>query len=203
MSKIMKRMMTAQFQAELGDATGLLIVDTGPMTVENAEALRADLREKAGGARLKIIHNRTARVAIRERWFEDGDDDLAPLLKGPTAVAFGGGGPIPIAKVLKDWRKKWKPLEVKGAVTDGELLPKEDLAGLAEMPDLPQLKAMMLGAILGTPRGIAVSLSAVYGGLARCIQARVDEGGGDAAAADDASPEPEAPAAATDEAPEA
>ena len=192
MSKALKRMMAAQFQEELGDATGLLFVETGPLTVENAEALRTDLREKAGGARLRIIHNRTAHVALKERWFEGCEAEaatsdleaLGALLKGPTAVAYGGDGPIPIAKVMRDWRKKWKPLKVKGAVADGELLSQEDTAGLADMPDLPQLKAMMLGALLGAPRGIATSLSAVYGGLARCLQARVDEaeGEGDAPA---------------------
>lgn len=192
MAKALKRMLASQLHADLEDATGALIVTTGPMTVENSEAFRGDLREKAGGARLRIIHNRTARVALKQRWFdgeaESATDGLEEMLKGPTAIVFGGSGPISIAKVVRDWRKKWKPLEVKGAVSDGELLGKEDAEGLAELPDLPELRGMFLSALLGAPRGLAGTLSGVYGGLARCLKARVDDAGGDAegdAASDD------------------
>lgn len=196
MAKALKRMMTSQLEASLEGETGLLILETGPMTVENAMALRADLREKAGGARMQIIHNRTARIAMRRRWFDESEQGLAPMLKGPTAIAFGGDGPISIAKVVRDWKRRWKPLRVKGAVADGELLLEQDADGLADMPDLNQLRAMMLGAVMGTPRGIAVSLSAVYGGIARCLQARVDkDGGGDEPAGEaEAAPSEEAAA---------
>jgi large subunit ribosomal protein L10 len=180
MAKALKRMMAGQLEASLEGSTGLLILETGPMTVENAMALRTDLREKAGGARMQIVHNRTARIAMRRRWFDESETSLGALLKGPTAIAYGGDGPISIAKVVREWKRRWKPLRVKGAVADGELLLEQDADGLADMPDLNQLRAMMLGAVMGTPRGIAVSLSAVYGGIARCLQARVDkEGGGD------------------------
>ncbi|MCA9316239.1 MAG: 50S ribosomal protein L10 [Planctomycetes bacterium] len=178
MAKALKRMMADQLEQALEGKNGLLILETGPMTVESTMAFRGDLREKAGGARLQVIHNRTAQVALNRKWFGEGSDVLDPLLSGPTAIAFGGDGPIPIAKVVRDWSRKWKPLKVKGAVADGELLLAEDASTLADMPDLPQLRAMMLGAVMGVPRGIAVSLSAVYGGLARCLQARVDQQGG-------------------------
>lgn len=186
MAKALKRMMAGQLEASLQDATGVLILETGPMTVENSMALRADLREKAGGARLRIVHNRTARIAMRNRWFGEASADLGAMLKGPTAIAYGGDGPIPIAKVVRDWKRKWKPLRVKGAVADGELLLEQDAAGLADMPDLPQLRGMLLGTVMGAPRGIAVSLSAVYGGLARCLQARVDQADGAEAPTEDA-----------------
>ncbi len=177
MAKALKRMLADQLETALGGESGLLILDTGPMPVETAMALRGDLRQKAGGARLRILHNRTARVAMNRRWFGEGDKALSSYLTGPTAIAYGGDGPISIAKVVRDWSRKWKPLRVKGAVADGELMPAADAATLADMPDLPQLRAMLLGAVLGAPRGIAVSLSAVYGGIARCIQARVDQQG--------------------------
>ena len=179
MAKALKRMLATQLEEELGDATGLLVVDTGPMTVENVTEFRKDLREKAGGARLRIIHNRTARVALNNKYFEGGAEALVEILRGPSAVVYGGDGAIPIAKVVRDWRKKFKELTLKAAIADGELLEAADAEGLAEMPDLPQLKAMMAAALISPARGIAGSLQGVYGGLARVIQARVDEGGGD------------------------
>ena len=190
MSKALKRMLATQLGDQIAEANGLMLIDCGSMTVEKSEAFRRDLREKAGGARLRIIHNQTAKIAIRARWTEEDaeapfdDGALDGMMNGPSAIVFGGDGPISIAKVVRDWKKKHKALELKGAIADGELFVGDEAAALADMPDLPQLRAMMLGAIMGSARGIAVSLSAVYCGLARCMQARIDqseEGGEEAA----------------------
>lgn len=173
MAKALKHMLAAQLEADLKDSPGVLLIDPGNMTVEMGQALRADLREKAGGARMRVIHNRTAGYAF-DRLLDDASG-LKEELNGPNAVAYGGEGPIPIAKVIKDWQKKLKTLKVKAAVADGELLVGAEAAALADMPDLEQLKGMLAVALISSARGIAGSLHAVYGGLARCIQARVDE----------------------------
>jgi ribosomal protein L10 len=179
MAKALKRMLASQLEADLKDSSGLMLLDPGPMTVESAMAFRQDLREKAGGARLRVIHNRTALVAMRQLGYADAAGALPGLLKGSSAVVYGGDGPIPIAKVVKEWQRKQKTLRVKGAVADGEVLVGPDAEALADMPDLPQLKAMLACAILGPARGIAVGLQAVYAGVARAIKARIDAQGGE------------------------
>ena len=174
-------MLAAQLEADLQDSPGVLVIDPGPMTVETVQAFRTDLREKAGGARMRVIHNRTAVYAF-DTLFDD-TEALKTELRGTSAVAFGGDGPIPIAKVIKEWQKKTKELKVKAAVADGEILLGPEAAALADMPDLPQLKSMLAAALIGSARGIAGSLQAVYAGIARAIQARIDESeGGDGAA---------------------
>lgn len=177
MAKALKRMLTDGLESALADASGLLILDPGPMTVENAMAFRADLRTKAGGAKLRVLHNRTALIALKRRWFDGQDPGLEPLLSGSSAIAYGGAGPISIARVVRDWKRRWKPLAIKGAIADGELVSASDADGLADMPDLPALRSMLLGAMQGSARGIAVSMAGVYGGIARCIQARIDAAG--------------------------
>ncbi len=178
MAKALKHMLASQLGEELKSSdAGLMVIDPGGMTVESVEAFRGDLREKAGGARLRVIHNRTARVAINEQGYDGDVDGLGAALAGPSAVVYGGDGPIPIAKVVRDWSKKHKALKVKGAVADGEILLEGDAQALADMPDLEQLKGMLAGLVIGAGRGMAVALSGVMGGLARCMQARIDEGG--------------------------
>lgn len=179
MAKVLKQMLASQLEADLKDSSGLMVLDPGPMTVETTMAFRKDLRERAGGARLRVIHNRTARVALDRLGFTDEEGALATILVGPSAVAFGGDGPVPIAKVVKDWQKKFKALKVKAAVADGEVLMGDEASALAEMPDLPQLKGMLAAALISSARGIAGSLQAVYGGLARALQARVQQVGGE------------------------
>ena len=178
MAKALKRMMVSEYEQALEQVDGVLIVDPGPMSVETVEAFRKDLREQAGGARFRLIHNRTARRALIERFYKDSPDVLDEALSGPSAIVFGGEGPIPIAKVVRDWKKKFKPLSVKGGVAEGEVLDAVGAAGLADLPGADELRGMLLSAVIGSARGIASSLQAVYGGLARVMQARIDEEGG-------------------------
>ena len=203
MAKALKRMLATQVQARLEDSPGgLMVIDPGNMSVESSMAFRRDLREQAGGARLRVIHNSTARVAIREMGYDGDVEALNALLKGPSALVYGGEGPIPIAKVVRDWARKQKDLRVKGAVADGEVLLAADAALLADMPDLQQLKGMLAGLIVSAARGIAASIQGVYGGLARCIQARLDDDGFARGAAE-AAPEPAAEATPEEPAAEA
>ena len=53
MAKALKRMMVAEYEQALDGLDGVIVLDTGPMTVEANQAFRRDLREKAGGARLQ------------------------------------------------------------------------------------------------------------------------------------------------------
>src|SRR5688500_9276027 len=110
MAKALKHMLASQLQRDLAATTGCVVLDPGPMSVEGAMAFRRELREKAGGARLRVIHNRTARHAIEGAWLEGENAPLRDMLTGACALAFGGGGPVPIAKVVLDWKKKFKPL---------------------------------------------------------------------------------------------
>src|SRR5262245_7471423 len=107
MAKSLKTMLTSQLQKDLATTTGCLVLDPGPMTVEGAMAFRKELREKAGGARLRVLHNRTARHALEGAWLKGGENKpLRGMLKGSCAVAYGGAGPVPIAKVVVEWKRK-------------------------------------------------------------------------------------------------
>ena len=166
MSKALKQMMADDLRADLEAADDLLVVGLLPMGADTNNELRKRLREIGG--RLRVIHNRTATHAL-------GDDrkDLARFFGGQTAVAVGGEA-IPLARTLVDAARK-KSVEVRGGFVEGEFLDAEGVRTLAMCPDKPTLRGMIASAILGSGRGIAVSLSAVAGGLARCLRAHIDE----------------------------
>lgn len=185
MAKALKRMMVAEYAQALESVDGLVLFDPGPMTVEANQEFRKDLREKAGGAEMRVIHNRTARIALEERFFGSESAVLDEALQGPSAIVFGGGGPIPIAKVLREWRRKLKKLRIKAGVAEGEVLDAKEASDLADLPGADELRAMLLSTVIGPARGIAVSLQAVYGGIVRAVQAHVDQEG-DGEASDEA-----------------
>jgi large subunit ribosomal protein L10 len=199
MARSLKTMMISTYQADLGDSKNLIVVDLGSMTVEKDREFRRDLREKAGGARVRIIHNRTAMRALAGV-YAGREKALEQVLSGPSAVVFGGTGPGSIARVLRDWRKKHKTLKVKGGVADGDVLDSKGVEGLASLPDLPTIRAMLAGAIMAPARGLAVALQGTAAGLTRVVHARAEakakEGGESAGPASPEAPaSPPAPAA--------
>ena len=186
MAKALKRMMVSEYEKVLDDVDGLIVLDPGPMTVEANQAFRKDLREKAGGAKLQVVHNRTVRIALEKAFYGEQPEALDEMLKGTSAIVFGGDGPIPIAKVLREWKRKFKSLRVKGGVSEGEVLGAVDAEGLADLPSGDELRAMLLSTVQGPSRGIVGSLAAVYGGIVRALNAHVEqEGGGDGGPAGD------------------
>lgn len=198
MAKTLKTLLTSQLQEQLASTNGCLVVDPGPMTVESAMAFRRELREKAGGARLRVIQNRTARHALEGAWLGGENEALRKMLRGSTAIVFGGGGPVPIAKVVAEWRKKAKTLLVKGAISDGEVLGAKDAERLATLPGLPELRGQIVGLLAGGARGLAATMNGVISGLVRVLQAHVDKA---SAEAPPAPPEAAPPVAAAPAAP--
>jgi large subunit ribosomal protein L10 len=179
MSRELKRWMAEDLREALEDAADFLVVGLLPLDSERTTALRASLRRQ--GARLRVIHNRTARHALPER-----ASRVAALFRGQTAIAFGAEA-IPVARAVVQAARE-KQLELRGGFVEGELLDAPAVQALAASPDRGTLRAMALGAVLGPARGLAASLQAVAGGLARCLMEKVRKGGGEPA---------EAPAAPT------
>ena len=71
------------------------------------------------------------------------DSDVASISEhfvGPTAVAVTYGDPVRVAKVLVDFQKKSEVFEIKGGFLDGSALGAEEVATLATLPSLQELR---------------------------------------------------------------
>ena len=104
-------------------------------------------------------------------------DKISSVLKGPTAVIFGGEGTNSIAKAMTDYVRTEKTLVLKGAVAEGEFFDAKGVAVLAKMPDKRTLRAMLATGIISAGRGLATTIAAPGASLARVLQARIDKQG--------------------------
>jgi large subunit ribosomal protein L10 len=170
----LKSMLAAHLLRLLENSDGAVFVDPGPMTVEASTRLRTLLLTKAGGARMRIVHNRTARAAlVGAGWPES----VAKLLRGQTAIVYGGEGVPAISKAIVEWGRGDKTFVIKGAIAEGEFYDAKGVGALSRMPDKNTLRAMLAGAIAGPARGVASILAAPGASLARVLQARIDAKG--------------------------
>ncbi|MFT7169855.1 MAG: large subunit ribosomal protein L10 [Paracoccaceae bacterium] len=172
MPNIVNKMVVRELAHEFKDAEGMVLVSFSGLTVEESDGLRGKLAEK--NVSFKMVRNSLAKRVLAEKDLTFPEEGA---LKGNTGVAYGDAeAAINAAKIFndKDVRKAGK-VAFKGAVLEGNTLDAQSAKALADLPDRDTLHSMLLGVISGPARGLATVISAVPSGVARVIQAHVDE----------------------------
>lgn len=162
-------------QELLDRSAGLVLTDYRGFTV----AEKADLtrRLRGAGAEYHVVKNTLFRLAYGDR-----GEDPAPMLEGPTAIAFALEDPVAPSKVILDFiREKRKGL-VKGGLVEGRVFDLDAVTRLSQLPPKDQLIGQVVGAIQGPLAGLVFTLQGVVGGLVRTLQAIHDQQAGTAQA---------------------
>ena len=164
-----KEQCVAEIHEKLGGAEAVFILDYRGLTVAEVSRLRKKLRDVKG--ELRVVKNTLLRRASA------GTDTAAieDLFTGPTALAVAPTDPVTPAKVLTDFAKDVPRLELRAAMLQGRRLTVAEIARLAALPSLPELRAKLLGT-LSAPAARLVRLLATPGGqLARAMALRRDQ----------------------------
>jgi len=150
-------------------ASGVVIVAhyTG-LTVAEMQKLRMQMKQ--AGAQVKVAKNRLAKIAL------DGTDvaAVAPLLKGPTVIAYSGD-PVAAPKVAIDFAKTNEKFVILGGAMGTTALNPDSVKALASLPSLDELRGKLVGLIQAPATKIAQVVNAPAGKLARVFQAYADK----------------------------
>lgn len=124
----------------------------------NAEAdtkLRKTLRE--AGVEYKIYKNSLVILAAKELGFEG----LEAYLEGPVAVAFGYEDATAPARLLNEFAKTSKSVDLKAGIVDGRVYNTETIKQIAEIPSKEILIAKLLGSFKAPLSNLAYLLNAI------------------------------------------
>jgi large subunit ribosomal protein L10 len=143
-----------------------MVVVTRPLGLTVAEATDLRRRMRAAGASYKVAKNRLATLALDGTQF----DGIAPLLKGPTALAWSKD-PVAVAKAAVEFARTNDKFVVLGGALGSQTLDAAGVKALSELPSLDQLRAKLLGMIQTPGTRIAGILQAPGGQLARVLAA--------------------------------
>ena len=113
-----------EIRDRLSRVQGAVIADYRGLDVGEITELRKQLRE--AGVEFKVLKNTLTILAAREA----GVEAIEPYLAGPTAIAFGYDDPVVAAKIISDFAKKNKDLEIKGGLVEGKALGPEEVKAL-------------------------------------------------------------------------
>lgn len=176
MPNLINDIIVRQLSDEFARAEGMVIVSLNGLTVEETESLRDALAER--GVRLRMVRNRLAKIALKNRGLEASDE----LLSGSIACAWGSSeDTINVAKVVQKAVKAADPkkgvkLAFKGGFFEGSMIDAKAAAALAELPGKAELRAKILGVISGPARSLVTLLAAPGSSVVRAMQAKVDKG---------------------------
>ena len=124
------------------------------INVAQVTELRSKFRKQ--GVRFKVYKNTLARVALGEL----GLAEAGQFVEGPTAWAFSDD-PVAPTKILKEFAKGVKVVGMNGGIFNGEVVSKEQLEALAELPSRDELLARVAGTLAAPLRNLVTTLNAV------------------------------------------
>lgn len=172
MPSLVNQILLSELEQALENMGSCVVVDVGAVQPDQDIELRGKLRD--AGVQYRVVRSRLATKAFAKMGL-----DMSEAMKGRTGIAVAEKeGAIAAAKVLRDWIKanKDSPIAIKGGVVEGETYVGEQASALAELPDRDTINTKIVSAISGPARSLAGVLNAVAGGMARCIQAKIDKG---------------------------
>ena len=145
-----KASIVEEIKNKFENAKSVVLFNARGLKVSEVNELRRSLRES--GSDYKVYKNTLAKRAV-----EGTDYDLASYLEGPTAISFSKDELAPV-KIISDFAKDHKALEVKVGIVEGKLADVNALKEYAKIPSREGLLTMLAGGMIGVVRDLSICL---------------------------------------------
>ncbi|HEY6729502.1 MAG TPA: 50S ribosomal protein L10 [Solirubrobacterales bacterium] len=195
-----------EIASEIEASEAIFAVDYRGISVPQAAELRSKLRE--ADASFRIVKNRLTKIAADQA----GEERLAELLQGPTALTFVRGDTAQAAKAITSFNKEHEVLTYKGGFMDATSLDETAFKSIAKLPTRDVLNGQLAGIVASPLTGLVRGLGSMIQGLALQLgqiaeqglvsgEAPAEEPKAEEAPAEEAPAAEEEPKAEADEAP--
>jgi large subunit ribosomal protein L10 len=146
--------------AEISASEAIFAVDYRGISVPQAAELRSKLRE--ADASFRIVKNRLTKIAADQA----GEERLAELLQGPTALTFVRGDTAQAAKAITTFNKEHEVLTYKGGFMEATTLDELAFRSIAKLPGREVLNGQLAGVVASPLTGLVRGLGSMIQGLA-------------------------------------
>lgn len=149
-----------EIAAQIEGAEAIFAIDYRGISVTQAAELRGKLRE--ADASFRVVKNRLTKRAADQI----GEERLAELLEGPTALAFVRGDTAQAAKAINTFNKEHDVLGFKGGFMGELVLDEEKFNSIARLPTREVLDGQLAGVVASPLTGLVRGLGSMVQGLA-------------------------------------
>jgi large subunit ribosomal protein L10 len=160
-----KKAIVAEVSETAGQALSLVIADARGVDVNDMNALR--IKARAENVQLRVIRNTLAKRAFAETDYACVED----VLVGPSLFAFSMEDPGAAARLFKDFAKGNDSFDVKALSVSGQLLGKDQIDVLANLPTLKQALGMLANVTLAPVTKLVRTLNEVPTKVTRVVAA--------------------------------
>lgn len=167
MPTVAKKQVIDNLVEGLNNSDAVFIVEYRGLTVSQITELRKNIRN--AGGEMKVCKNTLMRIALQQCEMPLASEyDCGP---NGYVLSYKDGDVAAVAKAIRDFSqvKENKALIVKGAILDGNILTKDDVFALADLPSKEQLLAQVVGTIAAPLRGLVTVLSGTQRGLVTAL----------------------------------
>jgi large subunit ribosomal protein L10 len=189
-----------EIAAQIEASEAIFAVDYRGISVPQAAELRSKLRE--ADATFRIVKNRLTKIAADQV----GEERLAELLQGPTALTFVRGDTAQAAKAITTFNKEHEVLTYKGGFMEATTLDELAFKSIAKLPGREVLNGQLAGVVASPLTGLVRGLGSMIQGLAlqlgQIAEKELVGGTAEAPAEETPAEEPKAEEAPAEEAPE-
>ena len=159
-----------EIAAQIEESEAIFAVDYRGISVPQAAELRSKLRE--ADANFRIVKNRLTKIAAEKA----GEERLAELLQGPTALTFVRGDTAQAAKAITTFNKEHEVLTYKGGFMDSTALDPDAFKSIARLPTRDVLNGQFAGVVASPLTGLVRGLGSMIQGLASQLGQIADKG---------------------------
>ena len=164
-----KRSTVKDLQKLYTNSSVLIFTDYRGLSVSEITSLRRQLRDK--GVEYHVTKNTLSNLAATKA----GMEAMAPMLDGPTAIAFVGDDIAGAAKVLSDFVRTSKILQIRGGLAGRTVLNEYQVGDLTKILSREQYIAKILGSMNSPVSNMVNVLSGTIRSFMNVMQARVDQ----------------------------
>ena len=164
MNRTEKESAVADLNKTFKTSTSVLLINFEGVNVSAQSELRREVAKVESG--YQVIKNRLALRAVEDTSLAD----LREHFQGPTAIAYTGGDPVALAKVLKDFIGDHPSVAFKAGVVEGKTFSASEVERLAKMPSRPELLSKLVYLLNAPLVRLATALQSPLRGLASVLK---------------------------------
>jgi large subunit ribosomal protein L10 len=147
----------------------VIVTDYKGLNVAQMTELRRNLSEAK--VEFQVVKN-----TLLTRASKDTDAELlADVFKGPSGIALSFDDPVAPAKILTQFAKDNKKLEIKAGVMNGKMMNLDAITALSKLPSREELLAQVLSTMNAVPTGFVRALADVPRRMVNVLNAIKDQ----------------------------
>ena len=146
-----KKKVVNEIKDKLNNSKSIVLFNYRGLTDNESKELRAKLKDN--NSDYKIYKNTLLKLALN-----DENINLDSYLEGPTAIAFSSDD-IAAIKVLSDYAKGHKVLELKAGMVEGSTCDTAKIKEFASIPGRDGLYAMLSCGMIAIVKDLSIALN--------------------------------------------